>query len=148
MNPYDNNYNNAVSNSNPYNNTNMQNSGQNTQGQPNPYLSYKHFSEDSNYADPIPPKPPVEILTEDKEKKGISSLASSLVGGTPNINNQQNNYTNDNMNYNTQPQMYPNQQYNPYQQYPNNIYQNQQYNPYQQYPNNNMYPNNNQNNQN
>lgn len=146
MNPYDNNYNNAMSNNNPYN---MQNSNQNTQGQPNPYLSYKHFSEDSNYADPTPPKPPVEILTEDNEKKSISSLASSLVGGSPNINNTQNNYQNNNMNYNTQPQMYPNQQYNPYQQYPNNMnYQNQQYNPYQQYPNNSMYPNNNQNNQN
>ena len=149
MNPENNNY---------YgNNYNMQNGGVNNsysqmpnQGQgynnqqnnyANPYLSYKHFSEDSNYADPTPPPPPVEILSEDNEKKGISSLASSLVGGTPQNNNvsPQNVNNFQNQGYNNQQYMYPpnNGMYNPYYQ------QNMGYNQNQQYPNPNMYPNSN-----
>ncbi len=96
--------------------------------QVNPYLSYKHFSEDSNYADPEPPKPPVEILSGQEENKKVSYVASALVGGNSQpINANMQSQSNPNMNINNQ--QYNNQNYQ-------NIYSNNQM--YSQQANNNV----------
>lgn len=142
---------------NPDNNySNNQNNGYNNQSnyneyyKSNPYLSYKHFNEDSNYEDPTPPQSPVKILTGDEDKNKVSSLASSLLGAQPKASpqpEQKNNIQNNNPTT-YQNQMYNNTQYNNYQY--NNQYINQNinnnpyqgyYNPYSNYP----YPNTNNN---